>query len=138
VAAGAGLTITRKLWQRLGGDIWVESEYGAGSTFYFSLPVENGLNGPQALAKVGHTHPAPSAWERIKHHEGAYRLGYPAAFPGTDAAMGALTLDQAICLVPVLPHRVFQRPSRWPSGCDCSKFGRGRLVVRTYVFGGDS
>lgn len=36
--SGVGLTITRKLVQRLGGDIWVQSVYGEGSTFYFSLP----------------------------------------------------------------------------------------------------
>jgi len=37
--SGAGLTITRKLLHRLGGEIWVESVYGEGSTFYFSLPM---------------------------------------------------------------------------------------------------
>jgi PAS domain S-box-containing protein len=37
--SGAGLTITRKLLHRLGGEIRVESTYGVGSTFYFSLPV---------------------------------------------------------------------------------------------------
>ncbi len=36
---GLGLTITQKFVQMLGGTIWVESEFGYGSTFVLSLPV---------------------------------------------------------------------------------------------------
>ncbi|WP_324705440.1 MASE1 domain-containing protein [Lyngbya sp. CCY1209] len=35
---GLGLTITRKLCQMMGGDLWVESEVGRGSSFTFRLP----------------------------------------------------------------------------------------------------
>ena len=35
---GLGLVLTKKYAQLMGGDIWFESEYGAGTTFYFEIP----------------------------------------------------------------------------------------------------
>lgn len=37
--AGLGLTITRHIIESHGGRIWVESEYGTGATFHFTLPL---------------------------------------------------------------------------------------------------
>lgn len=37
---GLGLSITKALVEALGGEIWLESELGAGSTFYFKLPLQ--------------------------------------------------------------------------------------------------
>jgi signal transduction histidine kinase len=39
---GLGLAIAQKIVEGHMGDIWVESELGAGSTFYVSLPIAEG------------------------------------------------------------------------------------------------
>jgi len=41
--AGLGLSITKAYVEMLGGQLWLESVEGKGSTFYFTLPYQNGI-----------------------------------------------------------------------------------------------
>jgi len=49
---GLGLSITKHLIEEMGGEIWFESQFGKGTTFFFTLPFEEIIQTNKAIEEI--------------------------------------------------------------------------------------
>lgn len=64
--AGLGLAISRAYTEKLGGKIWVESEEGIGSTFYFTLPYQGKIEEETTIKNLISTSTGEDSIQNLK------------------------------------------------------------------------
>jgi len=92
---GLGLAISKRLVELHGGEIWIESQVGTGTTVSFSLPTE-------APVTVGP--PASSRWFS-PYHDFSYQIkSQPSAVDVSDSLPSIAVVDHGDTLLEILTH----------------------------------
>ena len=112
---GLGLYLCRRLVELIGGKIWVESEYGHGSTFFVSLPRVNFEDAQVRLKAIAEQRQRQAQNEAAKASAGIPSepltsiLTPPPSFnPVTQTVTSDISMDPQAPLPPLIPTRAAQ------------------------------
>jgi signal transduction histidine kinase/CheY-like chemotaxis protein len=133
--SGLGVPISRRFVEMHGGRMWLESEVGLGTSFYFSLPLPGAVaepsepegeerwrayfDGPKSAKALVVLSPDPSASHLIETYAGAYRvIGAQDAAVAAEAIANllphALILDRTLAHAPAARRLIESLPYDLP------------------------
>ena len=118
---GVGLTIVKKIIERHGGRIWVQSRHGEGTCFYFTLSESGVIMLPQHPMLLVEDSPEDREATIARLQEGgAWQIRFTAASPATTPS----TTCSGAASTPTPRWRPVRTSSCWTSTCLARTAGR--------------